>query len=140
MIKTEQRIYAGRALLLLALLFAAPLTLHAQVIQDFSAVGAGQEVFLQWTTGHEAGVAEFRLQRSFDGVHFHNISSAAPLGDHHTYTYTDNDLFKGQQQTYYYRIEIAAQNESVSYSDVHMVSLSFSGVHRTWGSIKAMFR
>lgn len=131
---------AGFGLALATLLLALAPTAFSQVVQDFSAVGASQGVFLQWTTAREAGVTEFRVQRSFDGQRFITIHTTRPFGMGHTYSYTDDDLFKGPQQTYYYRLEIAGVDERISYSGTEEVALNFSGIRRTWGSIKAMFR
>ena len=123
----------------LMILILAP-SAFSQVVRDFSAVNLSQGVLLQWTTARETGVTEFNIQRSFDGQRFFTIHTISPLGSNHTYTYTDNDLFKGPQQTFYYRIEISDSQDRVSYSSTEAVSLNFSGIRRTWGSIKAMFR
>jgi len=131
---------AMRGLALVTLFLALAPVAFGQVIRDFSAVGASQGVFLQWTTLREAGVSEFRVQRSFDGQRFHTIHTVRPTGSNHTYNYTDDDLFKGPQQTYYYRIEIASNEDNLAYSPIEEVALNFSGIRRTWGSIKAMFR
>jgi hypothetical protein len=109
-------------------------------IRDFRAGTNGQEVLIEWTSAAETGLTEFRLQRSMDGVHFNTIHTAQPAGDNHNYTYTDSDLFKNTGRTCYYRIEIATTGQRLDYSSVEEVALSFSGIHRTWGSIKAMFR
>jgi len=134
--KTNLALFTGALILALVL----PSLATAQIISDFNAVGGSQGVFLQWTTARESGVVEFRLQRSFDGVQFHSIHTNKAVGAAHTYYYTDNNLFKGPQQTFYYRIEIALPDDQVSYSNTEVVSLNFSGIQRTWGSIKAMFR
>jgi hypothetical protein len=131
-----------RALALIAILSFAltPQIAQAQAIGDFNAIASGQSVYLQWTSSSETEALEYRIQRSFDGIRFHDIHSIALQGSRHTYYYTDSDLFKSAQQTYYYRIAIVKRDSSFLYSVTQEVSLSFSGIRRTWGSIKAMFR
>ncbi len=125
---------------LIALTLAFPLAASADLIESFTAVSHGQEVYLQWATTQENGVSSFRVQRSFDGRYFHTLRSLAPTGNNSSYSYIDSDLFKSSLQTFYYRIEIEAANRRVSYSLVERVELAFSGIRKTWGSIKAMFR
>jgi hypothetical protein len=125
---------------LVMLVALLPLKASAEVIQSFTAVSHGQEVYLQWATMEEAGLSSFRIQRSFDGRYFHNLHSVIPIGSNSSYSYIDNDLFKSNLQTFYYRIEITTSNQRVSYSVTERVELAFSGIRKTWGSIKAMFR
>jgi len=128
----------GFAVLILLVLLAGQT--DAQVIRDFSAARSAQGVLLQWTTVREVNVEEFRVQRSFDGQRFITIHTTQIAGGGHTYSYLDDDLYKGPDQTWYYRVEIKSANERVDYSITREVTLSFSGIRRTWGSIKAMFR
>jgi len=125
---------------LVALIALLPLTASAEVIQNFSAVSHGQEVYLQWATTQETGLSSFRIQRSFDGRYFHNLHTVTPTGSNSSYSYIDDDLFKSNLQTFYYRIEVATASQQVSYSVTERVELAFSGIRKTWGSIKAMFR
>ncbi len=125
---------------LIALSLAFSTIASAQVIQSFTAVGHGQEVYLQWVTTQESGLASFRIQRSFDGKYFHSLHTVVPVGNNSSYSYIDDDLFKSNLQTFYYRIEIEMASHRVSYSVTERVELAFSGIRKTWGSIKAMFR
>ena len=58
------------------------------------------------------------------------------------YEYTDQTAFKTNDQVYKYRIEIVDKDGSLSYSKEMSVlhNNGISGVKRTWGSIKALFR
>ena len=124
--------------ILVLLLQASPVV--AQVLESFTASVEGHSVELEWTTSSERNVVEFCLQRSFDGRNFYPICEMEPTGAGHTYNYIDNDLFKGNTRTFYYRLEIRHAGGHKEYSQTREVTLSFSGVYRTWGSIKAMFR
>ncbi len=112
----------------------------AETIRSFTAESKDQTAVLEWTSGIESGVVEFSIQRSLDGQVFHNIASVRPKGDNSTYRYVDNDLFKDRLNTFYYRIEVVFVGGHSERSQTEEVTLSFSGVHRTWGSLKAMFR
>lgn len=113
---------------------------RAEVIENFTAVSHGQEVYLQWATSRESGLTAFRIQRSFDGRYFHNLHTVTPTGDNSSYSYIDDDLFKSNLQTFYYRLEILTTSQRATYSVTERVELAFSGIRKTWGSIKAMFR
>ena len=126
--------------MLLTVLLVSFSQVSADAIRDFSAVAEGNTVTLQWTSNSESNIVEYRLQRSFDGRNFYDLSTIEPEGSGHTYRYTDNDLFKNEVRTFYYRIEIRLNNGQSQYSRTERVTLSFSSIHRTWGSIKAMFR
>lgn len=125
---------------LLALALTLPIVGMAGTIQSFSAVSHGQEVYLQWVTTQETAITSFGIQRSFDGKYYHTLHTVTPTGSNSNYSYIDSDLFKGGLQTFYYRIEINSNDDKVGYSSIERVELAFSGIRKTWGSIKAMFR
>jgi hypothetical protein len=110
------------------------------VISEFSAVSLGQEAVLNWTVGQNTTILKFNVQRSFDGRRFYTIADVQPVRGVYKYSYTDDDLYKDNLHTYYYRIEAVLPNNVIQYSSTEEVRLSFSGIKRTWGSIKAMFK
>ena len=124
--------------LLFLLMIAQPLV--AQTLESFSATAENNAVRLEWRTINESGVTGFCVLRSIDGRHFYKICNIDPVRAGHTYHYVDNDLFKENNRTFYYRLEICMSGGRKVYSQTKEVTLSFSGVQRTWGSIKAMFR
>lgn len=97
---------------------------------------------VQWETDDESQVAHFYVQRSMSETSgFQDISNAIkPEGNGSKYQFTDYSAFKTSGSTYYYRIRIEQKDGSNIYSETKMVSLNVSGVRRTWGSLKAMFR
>ncbi|MFH0765125.1 MAG: hypothetical protein V2A61_01760 [Calditrichota bacterium] len=122
------------------LTLAVVLPINAQVIQTFTAEAVNQQAALSWRSGVETSVSQFRIQRSFDGERFYQIASVLPEGSNHIYSYTDSDLFKDRINTYYYRIEVVKESGPDEYSRTARVTMISSGITRTWGSIKAMFR
>ncbi|MBM3329019.1 MAG: hypothetical protein FJY67_06040 [Calditrichaeota bacterium] len=125
---------------IIILLAAAALWAESRAVQDFRAWVESPEVQIEWTGGSEAGVTTFRLQRSFDGQRFSTIHTAAPTGDGSRYSFTDRDLFKGEPRSVEYRVEVGLIGNRTEWSEVEIVTLSFSNIRRTWGSIKAIFR
>ncbi|UCD99771.1 MAG: hypothetical protein JSV42_03315 [Chloroflexota bacterium] len=125
---------------LCAILVLAGSAWAPNLITDFTASNEGDFVLLIWHTGVENGVSEYLVERSLDGLEFHEISDLQPMGNNWEYTYEDRDLYKTTSRTYYYRIHAILSNGSSSFSTVQSVSLSFSGIQQTWGSIKSLFR
>jgi len=125
--------------LLLALLCSG--TVRAQgVINDFNAYAEGEYAVLEWNSGSEDGLSNFQVERSFDGLQFIAIATLAPQGDNSSYRYEDHDPYKNSSRTYYYRIRALMSDGTSSLSSVQSVTLWFSGIQQTWGSIKALFR
>jgi hypothetical protein len=114
--------------------------LNAEVLEDFTAVSRDNGAVLEWKSTIEQGAVEYRIQRSFDGQTFHTVNRVMPKGNSSSYRYVDEDLFKERINTYYYRIEVALAGGQIEMSQIAEVTISFSSVHRTWGSLKAMFR
>ena len=110
------------------------------VITDFSAYGEGDRVVLNWTSGIEGNLNKYKIERSSNNQNFSHISDIAPEGDFFHYEYIDNDVLKSSQRLFYYRIKMVFTDGTYTYSDTSSVTLQFSGIQETWGSIKAMFR
>ncbi len=128
--------------LLITIALSLPLagSLNAQVLVEFTANSRDNSAVLEWTSADEQGIVEYRIQRSFDGQTFHTVDRVMPKGNSSSYRYVDEDLFKERINTYYYRIEVSLVGGHSEMSQTAEVTISFSGVHRTWGSLKAMFR
>ncbi|MFN3821603.1 MAG: hypothetical protein ACK4OO_04660 [bacterium] len=128
---------------ILALLIFVPwggLWAQSGVVKEFTATAQGSGVVLEWISGQERGVLQYAVERSFDGENFLAIGTIDPKGDGTRYHYQDNNLFKNELRLIYYRIRVDFQERRSEWSEVERVTLSFSSVRRTWGSIKAMFR
>ncbi len=110
------------------------------IISEFSARSENQNAVCEWSSGNETGVVAYRVERSFNGTQFDEIGSVEPMGNSHQYRFIDHDLFKGETHTFYYRICIELSNGRNQYTDSSPVIINTSGITRTWGSIKAMFR
>lgn len=108
---------------------------------SFQARSDGVDITLQWTTEDESGVARFEIEREAEGdAGFQTIASVDARGPS-LYQYVDRTVFRKSATMYYYRVKIVYSNGSLPvYTASIPVSHTVSGVRRTWGSIKSMFR
>ena len=131
-----------RSILVIIMVILVPLLLWAGAdILEFSAEPDGESaVLLTWRTGVEVSLTVFQVQRSSNGNTFYTIGNVNPTGSYSEYQYLDTNLLKQSVKTYYYRLKMIDTSGAVTYSEVRDVTLTFSGIQETWGSIKAMFR
>ncbi|MGQ9799943.1 MAG: hypothetical protein ACUVRG_11785 [Ignavibacterium sp.] len=110
-------------------------------IQSITARSDGENIIVEWKTGEEtSSLSKFVVERKTPHNGFVEIGTVTPKGSNSFYTFVDNKIFKGNDYIFTYRLKIVDNNSQVSYSSEVSVSHSISGVKRTWGSIKAMFR
>ena len=108
---------------------------------SFQASSDGNNVTLRWVTEDESLVAHFEVERrtGTDGA-FRSIASLDAKGPS-AYEFIDYSAFMKVTTVYQYRIKVLFSNgNSPIYTNTLTVSHTVSGVRRTWGSIKAMFR
>jgi hypothetical protein len=116
-------------------------TAFAGAFIDFiSARSEGDNVKIEWKTGEEKEIQEFVIERRSVNGYFSQISTIQPKGSNSYYYYRDENAYKSSDFVFVYRLKIVDSDNSFSYSKEITVSHSVSGVKRTWGSIKAMFR
>lgn len=128
---------------LILFVFICSSALRADVIKSGSlqANSDGVNVTLNWITEDESNVARFEIERrsGTDGA-FITLGSIDARGAS-LYEFVDNTAFKKTATLYQYRIKIVYSNGAVpAYSNSLTISHTVSGVRRTWGSIKSMFR
>jgi hypothetical protein len=122
-------------------LFVVSLAFAGTVFVEYSASPGNNNVTITWRTGSETGVDQFQIQRSTDDNIFIEIGSVDKNGDGSQYEFIDdNVIFKGSQ-TFFYKIRAIKSNGTlVEVSQSLIVNPNISGIYRTWGAIKAMFR
>jgi hypothetical protein len=97
-------------------------------LQSFQARSTGKAVSVEWRSGTEGGVVRYAK------------------GSNHTYQFTDDEAFAKRddasvaQGNLSYRLRIVRDDQSAGYSNTVTVTHSVSGIKRTWGMIKEMFR
>lgn len=124
------------------LVFLLIATIYAGAfIQSITARSDGENIILEWKTGEESpSLSKFVVERKTPNNSFIEIGTVNPKGSNSFYSYIDNNIFKGNDYIFTYRLKIVSSNSQITYSSEVSVSHSISGVKRTWGSIKAMFR
>ncbi len=128
-------------LLILALLICSSWAAAGVELYYFRAYAVVNQSRLEWSTGNEDNFSLFVVERSSDGENYFMIAQLPATGSFSEYQYTDSSpLDADMQRTFYYRLKMVNRDGSFRYSEVQEVSLTFSAVQHTWGSIKAMFR
>ena len=128
-------------LLILTILLVTSLAFAGVELYSFHAYAVVNQTQLDWSTGQESNFSLFVIERSSDGQSFFAIAQAPAKGSYSEYRFTDTSpLDANLDRTFYYRLKMVDRDGTFRYSDVQEVSLTFSAVQHTWGSIKAMFR
>ncbi|MBA4313260.1 MAG: hypothetical protein C0417_11600 [Chlorobiaceae bacterium] len=131
--------------LFILLIVAASITI-ADVIKSGSmyAVSDGVNVTLRWVSENESNVIGYEILRSTNpNSGFATIAALSPTGPA-IYEFIDNTAFKKITTVYCYRIKVKFSDGESYFPALNeppiTVDHNVSGVRRTWGSIKAMFR
>lgn len=115
----------------------------AGVIKDGSlqASSDGSNVTLRWMVESELNVARFEIEkRSGANAEFNTITILEPHGSS-LYEFVDFSAMVKVGTLYQYRIKVVFTNgANPLYAGPVSVNHSVSGVRKTWGSIKALFR
>ncbi|MGE5353560.1 MAG: hypothetical protein ACM3P0_15855 [Acidobacteriota bacterium] len=129
-------------LLVIAAAFCAGTIIAGALVFDFNASRDGENIKVEWRTTEESNLQDFAIERKAgNSSDFHEITRVRPRGSNSYYSYTDQSAYKSTASFYTYRLAIYEQSGNVNYINApHGVFPSVSGVKRTWGSIKAMFR
>jgi lipopolysaccharide export LptBFGC system permease protein LptF len=106
----------------------------------FQAKSEGDNVQVEWKTGDETNVNHFSIQRKTPQTSYVEIATVQAKGNNSFYSFIDQSIYKTQDVIFVYQLKIVDNNAQTSFSSEVSVSPNISGVKRTWGSIKAMFR
>jgi hypothetical protein len=109
-------------------------------------------IVLEWQSGNEDGVKSYSVERSdINSSNFQEITTMPATGSNSSYRYRDGAVSSAGNggtsggskvplaDLYKYRLKINYEKE-ISYSQTISVTRPSSGVKRTWGMIKEMFR
>ena len=125
---------------LLLILAIVGTSLAGAFIEYFHARTQGEHVRLEWKTSDESNLRSFVIERKTQQSSYVDITTIAAKGSNSFYSFLDESIFKSSSYVFTYRLRIVDNDQKISYSSEVSVSPSISGVKRTWGSIKAMFR
>ena len=104
----------------------------------------GEDIKLEWSTGVEENLINFIIERKTKGSSWIEIGTIQPKGDNSNYSYIDKSAYKANDLIFYYRLKMHVNEpppyDYITSNEYGPVYPQLSGVKRTWGSIKAMFR
>ena len=111
------------------------------VFLEYSATPSTNKVTLTWLTKSEQKVSKFMIYRSSDDKTFNEIGAVVAKGAGIQYKFVDeNVIFKGSE-TFFYKVSaVDGKDIMVEETESLIVNPNISGIFRTWGAIKAMFR
>jgi uncharacterized GH25 family protein len=111
------------------------------IFLEYSASPLNNSVLVEWVTKSESGVSKFVILRSTDDQIFNEIGWVGAAGTGQNYSYTDDNVVFRDSQTFFYKLKAVRSNESlIEETQSLIVHPNISGIYRTWGAIKAMFR
>jgi hypothetical protein len=127
--------------LFILLLGSVASSFGAVELTDFRVYPVVDHSQLVWSSGVEDNFQQFVVERSPDGQTFYPVGQVSAKGSYSQYQYSDaSPLDDDTHRMFYYRLKMVDRDGTYRYSEIIQVSLSFSAVQHTWGSIKAMFR
>ena len=132
--------YSTVKIFLVLVLLSVSFSYAQQTVTYFSAKSDGGNVRVDWTSSNESDVNHYSLQRKSPGTSYIEIASIQPKGNNSSYTYEDQSLYKAQDVLFTYILVTINRTKSNESTSAVSVSPNISGIKRTWGSIKAMFR
>jgi hypothetical protein len=105
----------------------------------------GSTITIWWETDDISGIQAFKVLRSVSPMSGYEVAGTVYPNGTMLYSFEDDQPFMKTTTLYFYRIETIGTSGSQSYEpslDAGGVAVDHttSGVRRTWGSIKAMFR
>lgn len=130
----------NKKLLFTMILLAAGIVYGAVYIEFFYATSRGDEIVLEWKVKEDSAIEDFAIERAAVNYGFVEIVKIKAVAGKLHYEYVDKTAYKSSEVFYKYRIKIIEKNGLESFSNEVNISHNPSGVKRTWGSIKAMFR
>lgn len=101
----------------------------------------GSSITVSWVTDDEQNVVRFEIERRLGTASdFMYLATVQPKGPS-LYEFADHSALKIATSLYQYRIKVVfSGGRQPLYVGPVTVSHTVSGVRKTWGSIKAMFR
>jgi hypothetical protein len=111
------------------------------IFSEYSATPANNSVVIEWITKSESGVSSFIILRSADDQNFIEIGTVTAQTAGHTYSFTDDNVLFKDSQTFFYKLRaIRSDNSSIEETQSLIVHPNISGIYRTWGAIKELFK
>ncbi|MBI2419409.1 MAG: hypothetical protein HYV28_16220 [Ignavibacteriales bacterium] len=118
----------------------ATLLFGSAFLDSFTARTEGDGIRIEWKTGDESNLNNFVIERKTINGSFFAVATVQPKGSNSSYSFVDQNIYKNTNSVFVYRLKIVDKDNSVSFSRELSVSHNISGLKKSWGSIKALFR
>ncbi|MBD3224432.1 MAG: hypothetical protein GF313_06870 [Caldithrix sp.] len=110
------------------------------VFTEVSAEPGTDRVTIAWTTKSETNIKHFSVHRSNDDKNYIQLDKINPQGPGTRYNYIDENVMFEDTSVLFYKVKAIDINGQVLDESSMLVHPNISGMFRTWGAIKAMFR
>ena len=140
-----------KAFITFFLLFSASLILlyaTDNYLRSFHASSQNTDIVVEWETTNESQIKHFDIERSADNQIYQKIKTIDAKGKPSSYRFVDEEAFlkSGEDPTiqgskiYSYRLKLTFYDQTSNYSETISVTHQTSGIRKTWGMIKELFR
>jgi hypothetical protein len=111
------------------------------IFLEYSAIPSNNSVIVEWLTKSESGVSRFIILRSSDDQNFMEIGTVNAEKAGFTYSFTDDNVLFKDTQTFFYKLRaVRSDDSSIEETQSLIVHPNISGIYRTWGAIKELFK
>jgi len=111
------------------------------IFLEYSATPSNNNVVIEWVTKTEDGVSKYLILRSTDDQNYVEIGFVSSAKSNLNYSFTDDNVVFKETQTFFYKLKaVRDDNSLIEETQSLIVHPNISGIYRTWGAIKAMFR
>ena len=126
---------------LILLFFAVSMAFDNFIFSDYEANPSNNSVLIEWVTKSESGVSQFVILRSLDDKNFGEIDRVESEGAGNNYSYTDDNVLYKDTQSFFYKLRAVRSDDSlIEETQSLLVHPNISGIYRTWGAIKELFK
>ncbi len=130
-----------KTVLISFLVVAATISVYAaSIFSEVTAVPGTNQVHLSWVTKSETNIRQFVILRSNDDKHYVEIKRLAAKGPGTRYEYVDQNVMFKDISPLFYKIRALDRAGNIMDESSLFVHPQISGIFRTWGTIKALFR
>ena len=117
-------------------------------LRSFRASSQNTDIVVEWETTNESQIKYFDIERSADNQIYQKIKTLDAKGKPSSYRYVDEEAFlKGGEdpiiqsaKIYSYRLKLVQYDQTSNYTETISVTHQTSGIRKTWGMIKELFR
>ena len=111
------------------------------IFLEYSAIPSNNSVLIEWVTKSESGVSQFVVLRSNDDQNFIEIGRVKSENAGYGYSFTDDNVLFKDSQTFFYKLKaVRSDDTSIEETQSLIVHPNISGIYRTWGAIKELFK